>query len=137
MAQLHDDFRIAVMRLARRVRLERAADDITDARLSVLFVLLNDGPQTLTSLSEHERVTPPSMNRTVNSLVDDGLAVRTQDPDDKRRSIIDITDAGQAVALETRRRRVAWFADHLAGLDDADRDTLEAALPILRRLADS
>jgi DNA-binding MarR family transcriptional regulator len=137
MADLHDDLRIAVMRLARRVRLERAADDITDARLSVLFVLLNDGPQTLTSLSEHERVTPPSMNRTVNSLVDDGLAVRTPDPDDRRKMIIDITDAGQDVALETRRRRVAWFADHVAGLADDERTVLEAALPILRRLADS
>ncbi|HWR84922.1 MAG TPA: MarR family transcriptional regulator [Rhodoglobus sp.] len=137
MAELHDDLRIAVMRLARRVRLERAADDITDARLSVLFVLLGGGPQTLTSLSEHERVTPPSMNRTVNSLVDDGLAVRTPDPDDKRKMIIDITDAGQDVALETRRRRVAWFADHVAELGDDERSVLEAALPILRRLADS
>lgn len=137
MAELHDDIRVAVMRLARRVRLERAADDITDARLSVLFVLLNEGPQTLTSLSEHERVTPPSMNRTVNSLVDDGLVTRSADPTDGRKTVIDITDVGQDVALETRRRRVAWFADRVAELGDDDRATLEAALPILRKLTDS
>ena len=125
------------MRLSRRLRLERASDDVTDGQLSVLFALWKEGPQTLGSLSEHERVTPPSMNRTVNALVEAGLVSRSNAPDDGRKVLIDATDAGLEIAKETKRRRVAWFARQLAGLSDTDRAALYAAAPILRGLADS
>jgi len=134
---LDDDLRLAVMRLSRRMRAERAGDDVTDGQLSVLFVLWKEGAQTLGSLSEHERVTPPSMNRTVNALVAAGLATREDSPDDGRKVLIRATEAGVEVAQETKRRRVAWFARQLASLSPADRATLDAAAPILRELADS
>ncbi|CAN5389929.1 MarR family transcriptional regulator [soil metagenome] len=132
-----DDLRIAVMRLSRRIRLERATDDVRDGQLSVLFVLLKEGPQTLGSLSEHERVSPPSMNRTVNALVESGLVVRDTAPDDGRKVLIQHTDAGAEVVRETKRRREAWFNRQLATLDAAERAALDAAAPILKRLADS
>lgn len=135
--ELNDELRIAVMRLSRRIRLERADDDVTDGKLSVLFVLWKEGAQTLGSLSEHERVTPPSMNRTVNALVEAGLVTRSPAPDDGRKVLIEATDAGIEVARETKRRRVAWFARRLEGLDAVQRAALEAAAPILRELADS
>jgi DNA-binding MarR family transcriptional regulator len=132
-----DELRIAILRLSRRMRLERAGADVTDGQLSVLFVLWKEGAQTLGSLSEHERVTPPSMNRTVNALVEAKLVTRTGAPDDGRKVLIQATDAGIEVASETKRRRVAWFATKLAALDSDDRAALDAAAPILRTLADS
>lgn len=132
-----DDLRIAVMRLARRMRLERAGNDVTDGQLSVLFVLWKEGAQTLGSLSEHERVTPPSMNRTVNALVEAGLVTRATAPDDGRKVLIEATDAGAEIAKETKRRRVAWFDRQLSSLDESERAALDAAAPLLRRLADS
>jgi len=134
---LDDDLRIAVLRLSRRMRLERATTDVTDGQLSVLFVLWREGAQTLGSLSEHERVTPPSMNRTVNALVDAGLVTRSSSPDDGRKVLIEATDAGVEVAKETKRRRAAWFARQLASLTPEQRAAVDAATPILRELADS
>lgn len=131
------DLRIAVMRLARRLRLERAEGDLTDSQLSVLFVLWKEGPQTLRSLAEHERVTPPSMNRTVNALVEAGVAARGDAPDDGRKVVVNATEAGIALALETKRRRAAWFSHQLEALDGDERALLTAAAPLLRRLADS
>lgn len=135
--ELDDDLRIAVMRLSRRMRAERVGGDVTDGQLSVLFVLWKEGPQTLGSLSEHERVTPPSMNRTVNALVSAGFVTREDSPDDGRKVLIRATEAGVEVARETKRRRVAWFARQLASLSPDDRAALDAAAPILRGLADS
>jgi DNA-binding MarR family transcriptional regulator len=132
-----DDLRLAVMRLSRRTRLERADDDVTDGVLSALFVLWKEGPQTLGSLSQHERVTAPSMNRTVNRLVDGGLATRSASPDDGRKVLIAATEAGVEIVRETKRRRAAWFSRQLATLSAADRAVLEAAAPILQELADS
>lgn len=137
LSQLDDELRLAILRLGRRVRLERSTSDITDSQLSVLFVLHKEGPQTLGSLSDHERISPPSMNRTVNALVEAGLVTRSSAPDDGRKVLIDATDAGREVARETRRRRQAWFARQLADLSAEDHAVLDAAAPILRRLADS
>ena len=134
---LDDDLRIALMRVVRRLRLERARDDVSDGQLSVLFVLWKEGAQTLGSLSEHERVSPPSMNRTVNALVEASLVTRSASPDDGRKVVIQATDAGLEIARETRRRRAAWFAQRLDALPDDQRATLAAAAPILRELADS
>ena len=133
----HDDLRVAILRLGRRLRLERAGEDVTDGQLSVLFVLWKHGAQTLGSLAEHERVTPPSMNRTVNALVEAGLVSRDSSPDDGRKVLIQLTAAGLTIAQETKRRRVAWFARQLATLSPDQRAIVDAATPILRELADS
>ena len=135
--QLEDDLRLAIMRLSRRMRAERAGEDVTDGQLSVLFVLWKEGAQTLSSLAEHERVTPPSMNRTVNALVEAGLVTRDISPDDGRKVLIQSTETGLEIANETKRRRVAWFARQLATLTPGQRATIDAAIPILRELADS
>lgn len=119
------------------MRAERAGEDVTDGQLSVLFVLWKEGPQTLGSLAEHERVTPPSMNRTVNALVEAGLVTRGSAPDDGRKVLIQSTPAGTEIAQETKRRRVAWFARQLDTLTPDQRAIVDAATPILRELADS
>jgi DNA-binding MarR family transcriptional regulator len=134
--ELGHQLRQTVLRLARRVRAERADDAMSDGKLSVLFLLTNEGPQTLGSLSDHERVTPPSMNRTINALVESELVTRVSDATDGRKVVIDVSDAGRRLVRETRRKRDAWFSSRLAKLTPAERELLEDAEGILRRLAD-
>jgi len=134
--ELAHQLRLTVLRLARRVRAERADDAMSDGRLSVLSLLANQGAQTLGSLAESERVTPPSMNRTINALVESGLVTRVADASDGRKVVIDLSEAGRRLVKETRRKRDAWFSARLAKLTPEERATLDAAAPILRRLAD-
>jgi len=134
--ELAHQLRLTVLRLARRVRAERADDAMSDGRLSVLSLLANQGAQTLGSLAESERVTPPSMNRTINALVESGLVTRVADANDGRKVVIDLSEAGSRLVKETRRKRDAWFSARLARLSPEERATLDAAAPILRRLAD-
>lgn len=132
---MDSDLRITIARLARRIRQQRVESDFGDSQLSVLFALKLHGPQTLGDLSANERVTAPSMNRTVNLLEAAGLLGRTASPDDRRKVIIELTDAGHELVDETRRRRDAWFSERLAALDADERAALEAATPVLRKLA--
>jgi DNA-binding MarR family transcriptional regulator len=134
---LDDELRVAVLRLSRRTRLERADADVSDSQLSVLFHLWKKGPQTLGSLADLDRVTPPSMNRTVGTLAELELVTRSASPDDGRKVVIEITPAGAEVASETKRRREAWFNTALARLTDEQRTILDAATPVLTELADS
>ncbi len=135
-ASLAADLRVSLMRTTRRIRAERSSEAITDGQYSVLAKLDCDGPQTPRVLADHEHVQPPSMTRTVNHLVEAGLATRTDHPDDGRQVLVAITDAGRAEVKETRRRRTAWLAGRLAELTPQERDTLAAAAEILRRVVE-
>lgn len=128
--------RFAIGRLSRRIRTMQADQEVTETQRSVLFTLANDGPQTLRSLSEHEHVTPPSMNRTVNALVESGLVTRASVQDDARKVAIDLSNTGRAFVEETRRRRDAWFTQRLAALTPEQRSILDQATPILKELSD-
>lgn len=127
--------RIATFRLARRLRSERAVDSMSDGQFSVLATLRIHGPLALGELAERERVSAPSMNRTVNCLEEGGYVARSADAVDRRKVNVSLTDAGLEVVLETVRRRDAWLEETLATLAGAERDTLARAAEILERLA--
>ena len=126
----------SVARLARRLRQERQSD-LTATQLSVLGTIRTKGPLTPGAIAAHERVQPPSMTRTVNRLVDAGLATRVQHPDDGRQVLITISDKGEDVLDEERARRDQWLARRLAELTTADRRLLRDATALLDKLATS
>lgn len=130
------DLRISIQRLARRLRAERADDAVSDGQFSVLCSLAKAGSFGLAELSASERVTPPSMNRTVNALVDLGHVTRIGSPDDRRKVLITLTESGRTVIEATRRRRDAWLSARLDSLTVSQRAALDAAAPVLRELAD-
>jgi DNA-binding MarR family transcriptional regulator len=131
------EIRLTVQRLARRIRSMQVDESVTEGQRSVLFTLFNRGPQTLGSLSEHERVTPPSMNRTINALVNSGFVTRVGAQEDGRKVSIDLSDAGRAFIKGTKRKRDAWFTQQLAGLTPEQRSIIDQAATILREIADS
>ena len=135
--ELSGELRIAIARLSRRVRAEKATDELSDGQYSVLALVFREGPKTLGELSEHERVTPPSMNRTVNRLEAAGYVVRRASADDRRKVLFVATDAGAALVRETRKRRDAWLDKRLAKLPPATRTLLAEASVVMRELADS
>jgi DNA-binding MarR family transcriptional regulator len=136
-AQLATDVRQGVLRLSRRLRQQKADTGISDAQFAALGFLLQNQPLTIGALSEHEGVTPPSMNRTVNNLVELGFVERGHDEGDKRKVVLRTTDTGASFVLETRRRRDEWLVPRIAKLTVDERRTLAEATKILRELARS
>ena len=86
-------------------------------------------------LATIEKVSAPSMTRTVNALVDLGLVARADDPTDGRQVILSLTPAGRETIKETRRRRHQWFASQLETLTDDERALLVQATALLERVA--
>lgn len=135
LAAAASDLRMATFRLARRLRAQRAVDEMSDGQFAVLAALTVHGPHALGELADRERVSAPSMNRTVNCLEESGYVARTPDEQDRRKVTISLTDAGRAVVEETTRRRDSWLEAALASLSDADRDVLAQAADIMREVA--
>jgi DNA-binding MarR family transcriptional regulator len=132
---LASSLRLAVMRLARRMRSERADTSLTLTQLATLATLERRGPLTPRELAAAERVQPPSMTRIAASLELAGLVTRTDHPTDGRQVLLSVAPAGVALLREDRRRRDAWLAQRLRELDPEELDVLRRATAVLDRLA--
>jgi DNA-binding MarR family transcriptional regulator len=127
--------RLAVMRLARRLRQQSVDEALTLSQVSALATLDRIGPLTLGDLAAAERVQPPTMTRVVASLLERGLVARTPNPLDRRSAQVAVTADGRRLLERNRSRRTAYLAKRLALLSAAERAVLDEALPLLERLA--
>lgn len=127
--------RLATFRLARRLRAQKADQALSDAQLAVLGELYRHSSLTLTQLAEREKVSAPSMNRTVNCLEEAGYLVRTVDEADRRKTNLTLNDAGRDVVKATISQRDAWLTNHLRELSKDDRATLARAAELMGGLA--
>ena len=126
---------MATFCFSRRVRSERAIDSMSDGQFAVLAALKVHGPHTLGQLAERERISAPSMNRTVNCLEESGYVSRTPSEADRRKVIIDLTPAGREVVEETVRRRDLWLESVMADLTPEEREVLARAAAFMREAA--
>lgn len=128
--------RVSLMRLSRRLRNERdASEDLSSNQLAALFTLARSGSMTIGELAAEEKVQPPSMTRTVTSLVDKGLVARRVSDTDGRVAVLSLTEPGQAVIVESRRRKEMWLQQRLRELTPEERQILRDAAPILEMLS--
>ena len=131
--RLTSDLRMACMRISRRVRFESTAP-VAPHQFSVL-ARLEEAPRTPKELAAFEKVSAPSMTRTVAGLVEGGLVARADDPTDGRQVILSLTAEGRRTIRDIRRRRDQWFAARLEKLTDDERAVLAQATALLERVA--
>ncbi len=134
---LASTLRLSVMRLSRRLRLERSGDDRTLNQLAVLGTLDRRGPLTVGELAGLEKVKPPSMTRTVACLEEAGLVSRRPHERDGRQVVVELTSPARQVLDDDRRRRDAWLAQRLGVLTHDELELLRRVAPLLERLAAS
>ena len=134
-AEQSSELRLATFRLSRRLRAEKSDEALSDGQVAVLGVLFRQGAQTLTQLAERERVSAPSMNRTVNCLEETGYLQRVADDIDRRKANISLTDAGRELVKATTSKRDAWLTVRLRELSKEDRAVLARAAELMGGLA--
>jgi DNA-binding MarR family transcriptional regulator len=126
---------VALFRTTRRIKQQRGDVDLSEGQHAVLTTLCKHGRMSPGALAAHERVRPPSMTRIVNTLEGLGLVGKAENPDDRRQVVVELTDAGHELIVQTRRRRDAWLTVQLDALPAADRATLRRASEILLEVA--
>jgi DNA-binding MarR family transcriptional regulator len=132
------DVRRGVINLARRLRQERQEASLTALELSALGHLHRRGPLTPGDLASAERVQPQSLTRTLAALEASSLLARQPDPADGRRSLLAITESGEAALRVEMEQRDAWLATTMAEqLTATEIELLRLAGSLLERLADA
>jgi len=133
----HDEtagrLRLAVMRLARRLRQE-SPPGITPTQLSALSVLSGVGPVTIGELANLENVQQPTMSRIVDALAAGEWVERVADDVDRRVTRVVVTQKAERELARIRVERNAYLAARLALLDAGERAAIVAALPAIEKL---
>ncbi len=125
--------RLVVGRLSRRIRID-GRESVPPLQLSALVTVEERGPLRLSELARREAVSVPTMSRVLVALAEQGLVVRTADPQDARGVLVTLSAAGVRRLAEVRSHRTALVARRLRRLDAGQRASLVAALPALEAL---
>ena len=134
-AELASRLRLAVTRLARRLRQHANAEEqISPSQLAALSSVNRLGPVTLGDLADIERVQPPTMTRIVSGLEEAGLVSRHIDENDRRIARVQTTVAGRRFLERSRGRKDAYLSDRIRTLDADDRAVLARAATLLEKL---
>jgi DNA-binding MarR family transcriptional regulator len=131
------EVRLEVSRLAYHLRTPATRSGITPTRLAALAAVARY-PEGLRQgdLAELMNVSPPSMTRLVEIMCEAGWVTRDRDPQDHRALLLVLTPVGQKTLDTLRSESASVLSDDLADLSASERATLEAAVPVLRKLAD-
>ena len=131
--ELPTRLRLAIMRLARRLR-QQAEPDLTPSMLSAMANIEYRQPVTLGQLAEAERVTPPTMSKIVGRLEDASLVTRTVDPDDKRIQRLSLSHNGVKLIARNRSRKNAYLARKLRKLEPEEVAKLKEAVGVIEKI---
>ena len=108
-------------------------DPEAGARAFLLGHVARLAPVRATDLAEHVHLDLSTISRHLRGLEESGLLVRSPDPDDRRASLLTVTDEGRVVLERATAARTALFASATSGWTDHEVDEL---VRLLHRLSD-
>jgi DNA-binding MarR family transcriptional regulator len=125
---------LALHRLVRSLRGPLPAAGLHPTQLLLLAQLIEAGPLRIGELAARVPCSQPTATTVANGLEVSGLVRRDRDTTDGRAIRLHITDAGRAAMTDVVRAQAELLRQRLDVLDEPDRDRIEAAVPVLRRM---
>lgn len=102
--------------------------NLTVPQIKTLFFVSNQRGTNPTKLAVALGVTPPNVTGIVDRLVEQGLLVRQDSPEDRRALLLRITEEGESVLSGLRERRTGVMREILEYLDAEDLSQLAKGL---------
>src|ERR1017187_7491270 len=106
--------RVSIGLLLRRLRQVQVEGELTLPEISALTRLDRGGPTTPSVLAKLEQISPQSMGATLGALEVRGLVERRPDPEDGRRAVMSLTEAGLQTLRNRRNARTEQLANVLS-----------------------
>jgi DNA-binding MarR family transcriptional regulator len=122
----------------RRLRRAPVQGELTLPEISALERLDRAGSAIPSRLARAEEITPQAMGVTLSGLEQRGLVERHPDPEDGRRAVMSLTEAGRRFVHNKRSARTEQLAKALQdGFTHQELQVLMAAAPLIERLGES
>lgn len=110
--------------------------DLTMGQLRMLMALAADGPLTVSALAERLAIAKPTASILIDRLVQAGDAGRTEDPDDRRRTLVALTAAGEGLVARLRQGKSERYERWLAAMHPDDLAALTRGMQALAAIAE-
>jgi DNA-binding MarR family transcriptional regulator len=108
--------------------------EMSMAQCKAMLFLCQQGAVTISHVAEGLGIGRPAASNLVERLVQQGVAQRDEDPDDRRKSLASLTPAGADLAARLQQMRVTQLRRYLGKLSDED---LAALVRGVEALADA
>jgi DNA-binding MarR family transcriptional regulator len=136
-SDLAAQLRTILSRLKRRLREHGGRKDLTPSQISVLLRLEKDGAATVSGLARAEGMRPQSMSSIVTSLQDAGLVRSSSDPNDRRQTLMSLSNKCEKWLRDGRAARQDWLTTTiLQKLSAQEQRQLFTTLKLLCRLTE-
>jgi DNA-binding MarR family transcriptional regulator len=130
------ELRESMMAVTRQMRRHRPDHGLTLSQLELLGEISRTGVTTPAELANWMHVRVQSLTDSINELFSRDLIARRPDKTDRRRQLIELTDAGTALLEADRADRDAWLnATMRDTLTPLEFDLLMLVAPVLHKLA--
>jgi DNA-binding MarR family transcriptional regulator len=130
------ELRESMMAVTRQMRRHRPDHGLTLSQMELVGEVSRTGVTTPAELASRLHVRVQSLTDSINELVSRDLIARSPDEHDRRRQLIELTEAGAALLKADRAERDAWLnATMREVLTPLEFDLLMLVAPVLRKLA--
>lgn len=101
------------------------------SQIGALYHLHRQGSSAVSDMGEHLGVTSAAASQMLERLVQQGIILRTEDPNDRRVKQIVLTDKGRQVLQGGINARQGWLAELADNLTDSEKEQIMVSLEIL------
>ncbi|MEJ5240327.1 MAG: MarR family transcriptional regulator [Anaerolineales bacterium] len=134
---LHEWLRVVMRFSMRNFMLYAREHNYSLPQLNALFRIHHRGSCGISELGEEMGVTSAAASQLLDRLVQQGLALRSEDPRDRRNKVVQLTEAGHAIVREAMAARQGWLAELVDLLTPQEQEQVEAAIRLLLEKAQS
>ena len=132
-ASLAEAFWAVSHQLRHQTRIALEPWDLSPSLARALTVLFRHGAMRLSGLADHLRIAARSATEVADDLASRGLAERRPDPDDRRATLLVLTDKGRETAESIKAARRKEGEKVFSGLTAEERDELGRLLRKLQQ----
>jgi DNA-binding MarR family transcriptional regulator len=105
------------------------------SQINALFHIHRIKSCSVSEISEHLGITNAASSQMLDRLVQQKIIIRTEDQNDRRNKIIQLTDLGHEMVIETMHARQRWLADLESLLDEKEKEQVITTLKMLTEKA--
>ena len=130
--QIAEEIAMIGPRIGRKILADMSqVADMPPAQMFVLMFLFHNGPARTSDIVRELRVAAPTATGIVDRLVTSGYALRSEDREDRRAVIVELTAEGKKIACKLRTVVVKHWIEILSKIS---REDAEKYLEILKKI---
>ena len=100
-------------------------------QIAALFLIHHKGTSSVSDIGDGLEITTPAASQLLERLVQQGLVVRSEDPNDRRLRQIALSKQGEVVLQEGLQARQKWLEDLVKLMSPGEQEQVIAALNIM------